>query len=146
MADWIDYRDFYHDEEYLLGVGERFRQTGEIEPADFYMILVWKANRAKNYHRNRLKDKAGNFQAAVSAIASQLFSTTDDKKRLEILLEKWGFALPSASAILTILYPANFTVYDYRVCKEVGRPCKSWLGWDEYEQFRNCLLYTSRCV
>src|ERR1019366_230493 len=121
MADWIDYRDFYHDEEYLLGVGERFRQTGEIEPADFYMILVWKANRAKNYHRNRLKDKAGTFQAAVSTIASQLFSSTNEKQQLEILLEKWGFALPTASAILTILYPTHFTIYDYRVCKEVGR-------------------------
>jgi hypothetical protein len=141
MADETDYRDFYDDEKYLLeAVGERFRQTGKIEPADFYMILVWKANRAKNYHRDRLKDMAGSFRAAVENIASQLSSSSEDKQRLQILLEKWGFALPTASAILTILYPKDFTVYDGRVCKEVGRAYKNWLGWDEYEEFKKAVI------
>ena|SRR2546425_10517940 len=137
MAAEKNYLDYYDDETYLLRVGERFRQTGKIEPADFYMILVWKANRAKNYHRDRLKDIAGgSFETAVSTIASELFSATEEKLRLEILLGKWKFALPTASAILTILYPKDFTIYDYRVCKEVGRPYRSWLGWDEYVQFK----------
>jgi hypothetical protein len=140
MADETDYRKYYDDEAYLMAAGDHFRQTGKIDAADFYMLLMWKANRAKNYHRDRLKDKAGSFQAAVSSIASELHSSTGQKEKLEILLGKWGFALPTASAILTILYPDDFTVYDYRVCREVGRPYKNWLGWDEYDQFKKAVI------
>jgi len=41
----------------------------------------------------------------------------DKKEKLTYLLEDWEFRLPMASAILAILYPNNFTVYDIRVCK-----------------------------
>jgi hypothetical protein len=136
-----NYLDYYNSENYLLRVGDSFRQTVKIEPADFYMILVWKANRAKNYHRDRLKDITGsNFETAVSTIALELSSATGKKQRLEVLLEKWKFALPTASAILTILYPDDFTVYDYRVCREVGRTYRNWLGWTEYEQFEESVI------
>jgi hypothetical protein len=36
------------------------------------------------------------------------------------LLQAWGFSLPMASAILTVLWPEEFTVYDVRVCDELG--------------------------
>jgi hypothetical protein len=141
MMDITDYLKFYDAEDYLLEVGKTFRDNAKIEPADFYMILVWKANRAKNYHRDRLKDIAGgSFKIAVSTIASELSSATREKQRLEILLGKWKFALPTATAILTILYPDHFTVYDYRVCKEVGVTYRPWLGWDEYEQFKRAVI------
>ena len=35
-------------------------------------------------------------------------------------MTKWAFRLPTASAILTVLYPDVFTVYDRRVCKVLG--------------------------
>jgi hypothetical protein len=35
--------------------------------------------------------------------------------RMRVLIEKWKFALPMAAAILTILYPEEFTIYDVRV-------------------------------
>lgn len=141
MDDQQNYLDYYDNETYLLRVGDGFRRTGKIEPADFYMILVWKANRAKNYHRDRLKDIAGsNFATAVSTMAFDLFCATEKKQRLEVLLEKWKFALPTASAILTILYPDDFTVYDYRVCREIGRAYRNWLGWIEYEQFEESVI------
>jgi hypothetical protein len=36
------------------------------------------------------------------------------------MIEEWGFRLPMASAILTVLYPKDFTVYDNRVCDALG--------------------------
>ncbi len=47
-----------------------------------------------------------------------------------------------ASAILTVLYPEDFTVYDVRVCDSVGSfhstGNRTDFGklWDEYVQFR----------
>ena len=37
-----------------------------------------------------------------------------------MLIEKWQLRLPMASAILTVLYPEDFTVYDVRVCNTLG--------------------------
>jgi hypothetical protein len=37
------------------------------------------------------------------------------------LADEWGFRLPTTSAVLTVLYPDDFTVYDDRVCKQLGK-------------------------
>jgi len=146
MTDETDYLKFYDDERYLLDVGRRFRASGNIQAADFYMLLMWKANRAKNIHRDRLKRMGdGSFEAAVARIASGLHASTERKQRLSILMEKWKFALPTATAILTILYPDDFTVYDYRVCAEVKQRYTPWLSfsdklWDKYEQFQAAVI------
>ena len=42
------------------------------------------------------------------------------RKVLSVLIEGWGFRLPMASAILTVIYPEDFTVYDVRVCDVLG--------------------------
>jgi hypothetical protein len=115
--DGIDYRKFYdaNIESYLLTeVRGRFENSGKITPLDFYLILHWKAPRVKNVHKERLKRRAnGNFACAVDQIAEALHGTSDPKGRLAILMEneKWGFRLPTATAVLTILFPQEFTVY-----------------------------------
>ena len=54
---------------------------------------------------------------------------------------KWGFLLPTASAILTVLYPDTFTVYDTRVCQVLGDFGRlinmTWSVelWREYQRF-----------
>jgi hypothetical protein len=145
MEAEIDYLKFYDDEWYLLNeVGPSFRRTGELDVVDFYMMLVWKSNRAKNYHVKRLKKIAdGTLENAVSQIAKGLWTYTDRKQRLRLLMDKWWFSLPTASAILTLLFPDEFTVYDYRVRMEVG--LKSDLSqrvfsdamWAEYEDYQS---------
>jgi hypothetical protein len=142
-----DYRKFYDEERYLLHeVGPHFRATGTIEPADFYMILIWKAERAKNKHKERLKKKAhGSFEAAVSKVASSLHQTPEQPKRLQILMTEWEFYIPTATAILTILYPEEFTVYDVRVCGQVDCDYKPWRKyspqlWEDYERFREAVI------
>jgi hypothetical protein len=35
-------------------------------------------------------------------------------------MRDWGFRLPTATAILTVLFPRQFTVYDMRVCESLG--------------------------
>ena len=138
------YLKFYDDEAYLLDVvGPRFLQTGELTAPDFYMLLVWKANRAKNFHRARLKSlvPSGVFQDAVAAIAEELYAAEHPEDRLRLLMTRWGFYLPTASAILTLLWPEEFTVYDYRVCELLGwgqhlaqRDYSDAL-WTDYQKF-----------
>jgi hypothetical protein len=139
----VDYVKIYNLERYLIeNVGTRFRETGAIEPVDFLMILIWKSNRAKTKIRDRLKrnPKAnGSFDTAVVEIPKTLFAETNKKERLAILMRDWGLRLPMASAVLTILYPEEFTVYDRRVCGMLGLKCKdlsfSDQCWKEYEDY-----------
>lgn len=139
----LDYRKYYFDEDYLLGeVSNNFKTSGLIEPADFLTILIWKANRAKGYHLKRLAARAGTFEKAVRTISLALRDASGSKERLQALMsESWGFYLATATAILTILYPDEFTVYDYRVAEELKfgqelatRDFSDEL-WNKYEQF-----------
>jgi hypothetical protein len=60
---------------------------------------------------------------------------------MRALLTKWGFRLPTASAILAVLYPDKFTVYDIRVCDVLGDfralGDRTWSAetWREYQRF-----------
>ena len=139
----VDYRKYSDLERYLFGeVGPRIAETGEISPADFYVIIIWKANRAKTRVRDRLNKRAGGFAGAVKAMAASLHASTGPKQRLEVVMREWGFRLPIASAILTVLYPDDFTVYDRRVCGQAwglppvldGRAFSDQL-WDDYQRF-----------
>jgi hypothetical protein len=139
----MDYAKFHNLEGYLLEeVGPRFRSSGAIDPIDMFMIFVWKANRAKTKVREGLKNRSnGSFSNAVIKIAKALSAAKDQKERLGILMRDWGLRLPMASAILTILYPEDFTVYDVRVCNALQIPCKDYLRfsdkcWKEYEAYK----------
>jgi hypothetical protein len=139
----IAYRKFSDLEHYLFDeVGPRFQNSGDIEPVDLFMIFVWKANRAKTRVRDQLKTRAnGSFASAAAQIASALFATKDREQRLKILMQDWGLRLPMASAVLTVLYPDEFTVYDRRVCGALGFPYKDWSRfsescWMEYESYK----------
>ena len=66
-----------------------------------------------------------------------------------MLLTNWGFLLPTASAILTVLYPDIFTVYDSRVCDTLrdfhnlgGRKWSS-KTWGEYQRFISAVRHAA---
>jgi hypothetical protein len=133
---------YYWLETYLFDeVGPRFAKTGNLDAADFYMIVIWKANRAKRRIRNRLNGHTGGFKTAVKKIGKALAGSRDPMRRLEILMTDWEFRLPMATAILTVLYPTEFSVYDMRVCEQLnefnelsGRKFSPQL-WEGYQRF-----------
>jgi hypothetical protein len=117
----MDYRKIYDLETYLnFDVKTKFMDTGIIESLDFYLILIWKSPRAKTRARDRLKSIAGSFSKAVGQIGHALHGARDPKERLQILMITWKFRLPTATAILTMLYPTDFTVYDVRVVEQLN--------------------------
>jgi hypothetical protein len=119
----MNYLKYYDLEKYLFGpVRERFNQEGVIDPVDFYMILMWKYNRSKNYGKDRLSGAAGDFSKAVKKIADTLYHTHAPEDKFKILLdEPWKFSVALGSAILTVLYPLEFTVCDTRVCNQLHK-------------------------
>ena len=57
-----------------------------------------------------------NLEQAVKALTAKIYIAKNNKSKLEVLI-KYKFLLPMSSAILAVLYPKDFTVYDVRVCE-----------------------------
>jgi hypothetical protein len=121
----VDYHQYYDLEPYLFNtVRPRFAEQGYLDAFDFFCIVIWKANRAKSKIAKKLLDLSqhkDNLDAAVRELTTDLAEQSTAKERLRCLWEKWQFYLPMASAILTVLYPDEFTIYDWRVCEELSK-------------------------
>lgn len=142
----MDYLKLYDLERYLFDdVRAAFERNKKLTAFDFFCIVIWKANRAKSKVARKLVAKSENLSNDLNGIVEGLISAVanaaDDKARMKILIEQWELRLPMASAILTVLYPENFTVYDERVCNELGKRHglknkkkidRLWEGYQEY--------------
>lgn len=114
----------YYDLEYRLfpQIRDKYLVDGTISSIDFYSILIWKAERAKTKHFRRLKNDYGysSFDHAVSDMMLRIFRENESGGKLKILMDDFGFKIPTGSAILSVLYPDTYAVYDRRVREEVG--------------------------
>src|SRR5258708_5885958 len=120
----LDYRRYYDLEAYLFeDVAKRYAEHGSIGAFDFFSIIIWKANRAKSVTAKRLQKwslPGESLDALCHRLTAELYRAPDDEARFMVLVDKpWTFPLPTASAILAVLYPEVFTVYDYRVCEQL---------------------------
>ena len=149
-----NYVKYHRLEQYLLDeVNPHFREQGYLEPEDFFCIVIWKANRAKSLIAARLLkigDQRLNLAQAVKALTEKIAQAQKSEERMRVLFEGWGFHLPMASAILTILYPEDFTVYDVRVATTLDRDGGTKFRrlsnviafenmWAGYEQFKEAV-------
>jgi hypothetical protein len=143
--------DYYNPELSLFPeIARRFAETKQLDPEALYLILDWKASRARTTHLDRLKKAKGaegSFEVATRKIAAALAAAVGPKERMGALMSKpWEFRLATASAILAVLYSDDFTIYDARVCKvlrdeergdfdALGNRAWSDGLWDDYQRF-----------
>ena len=141
----IEFLKFYDLENYILTeVKSNFLKNKSLDSFDFFCIIIWKANRAKSKIAKRLLNYGPNLNQAVHDLTSKIYELKNDKDKLKILLEEYKFRLPMASAILSLLYPGNFTIYDVRVCDTLEK--YKGLGnlkfeklWEEYCEYIDCV-------
>lgn len=139
-----EYLNYYHLENYLFSdVSKRFRDDGYLTAFDFFCIVIWKANRAKSKVAKNLLKHEQDLDSAVKVLTSAIHREKEPKRRLQIIMDKnkWRFRLPMASAVLTVLYPEEFTIYDVRVCetlsafKDLQNKTRFEDIWAGYEEF-----------
>ncbi len=128
-------------------VRRRFAEDGSLGAFDFFSIVIWKANRAKSYVARRLlerdPERRSELEPIVRDLTRSLSNANSDQARMRILKEVWRFGLPMARAVLSILWPDDFTVYDVRVCEQLEgfqnlggltRFDAVWAGYSEYRR------------
>ncbi len=137
-----DFRQYYYRESYLFDiVRPRFLKQGYLDAFDFFCIVIWKAERAKSRIARKLTNVNEDLDTAVKVVTWGLSQQVTNKERLRVLWNG-GFNLPMASAILTVLYPDDFTVYDQRVCGQLGeyhhlKDSRDFETlWDGYQKFK----------
>jgi hypothetical protein len=151
-----DYLAYYNSEHYLFDVVRpRFHATGGLDAFDLFSIIIWKANRAKSKIARRLIRKAGDVETAARAFTNALHIAPTAEQRLAVAIGDWGFLLPMASAILCVLWPDDFTVYDVRVCDElndfhslggISRLDRLWAGYQQYAKAVDAAVPGSLCL
>lgn len=144
-----DFLRYYDLEAYLfVNVATRFKEHGKLDAFDLFSIIIWKAERAKSKLARRLIAKVGNLELAAEQFTTALFQAAGPLRRLIVARDEWGFYLPMASAILSVLWPLDFTVFDYRACEQVvslggmdfsridniGSTVKLWPKYEEYRE------------
>ena len=140
-----DYLRYYHLETYLFeDVRAHFFRDRKLNAFDLFSIIIWKANRAKSLLARRLVRKCGSLEAAAEQFTTELFDAPTAEARLLVAMGGWGFYLPMATAILSVLWPDEFTVYDVRVCNELGKfhslgNVKADRVWDGYCEYRDAV-------
>jgi hypothetical protein len=143
----VNYIEFYDDENLLFEkVGPEFLRGVDPSVMHFETLLGWKSERPGDAHWMRLmKICAGTTEDAVAAICTDIRSAADDKARLEVLIRKWLFYLPTAATILTVFYPGVFTMYDKRTRNQTGT--KDWSQrtftpalWEHYREFKDKIV------
>jgi hypothetical protein len=143
----MDYLKLYDLEKYLFDVVRvNFERERRLSAFDFFCIIIWKASRAKSMIAKKLLERDGNrrrdLDAIVGDMTKSLAESESEKEKMRILIEKWGIRLPIASAILSVLWPDQFTIYDDKVCEQLGGDYKTvkdkarfedvWNGYNRY--------------
>ncbi len=116
----VDYLKYYFLEDFLFKrVRNNFRERGYLIPEEFFCIVIWKSNRAKTAIKRKLL-KFGRLDKTVRELTGDIFNAKGKEQKLEVFLKSWRFSLPMATAILTVLYPKEFTIYDVRARGQIG--------------------------
>ncbi len=121
----MDYLAYCDIERYLFGtVRRRFHHQHFLDAFDLFSIVVWKSNRSKPYFARRLIEHSNihELKDAAQELTNGIYHQPGPKERMLYLLgSDWGFLLPTGSAILAVLYPEEFTMYDERVCEQLEK-------------------------
>lgn len=117
------YDKYYDLERYLFDeVGPSFRDKHFLSIEQFFLIVAWKNPKFGIRRISQLRE-----ENAVREITEKIFSAGSPHERLAVLLKeesgqrRHGIKLATASAVLTVLYPEEYTVYDIRVRKQLRK-------------------------
>ncbi len=92
-------------------IGPKAKKRGYLTFKEFYDICMWKSARPK-------KKYLKNQKRTVEDVTKKALSEKDERSRIQILTELHGIEIPTASTILTVIFPESYAVIDIR-CVEM---------------------------
>ncbi len=137
-----DYLKYYWLENYLFGeVSGNFQKDGYLSDEDFFAIVIWKRNASKT----KIKMGIKNSGKTIKEITFEISRTVNIEQKLEILTSISGIGISIASAILTVLYPTQFTIADYRAGNSLRNKFDGENIPSKISDSKNYFLYLEVC-
>lgn len=106
---------YWLEREFFPEIHEFFHKEHYLTPEQFFSIIFWKSIRPRKKIKNGLLKTGDSLTEAVRKLTKEIFDADTREEKLEVVFKRRGFKLAMASALLAVLYPDDFTVYDYRV-------------------------------
>ena len=133
----MDYlRCYWLEKDFFPEIYKYFHEEKTLTSEQFFSIIAWKSIRPRKRIKQGLLATSKSLNDAVKDLAVEIYSAKEKEQKLEIVLKRPGFQLAMASAILTVLYPDIFTVYDIRVRGQLRDP-------ENYERIYPDITYTA---
>ncbi len=129
----MNYEKFYDLEGYIFNdIASNFQDRKYLTAEEFFCIVIWKANRAKSKVAKKF-DPNTSLDTAIRKLTSSIYHKSTNKAKLSVLMNDYEFRLPISSAILSVLYQNEFSIYDIRVCDML----KEQFHTDYYHKLKN---------
>lgn len=113
LEDIKKYIALYDIESYIFNIiGPSVKKRGYFTFEEFYKICIWKSPRPKKKYIKNI--------SAIGEVSRKAFSETNERSRISVLLKLEGVGLPTASALLTSVFPEKYAIIDIR-CLEIVR-------------------------
>lgn len=125
---------------------ELSKRDRKLTKRDVLLILKWKLGRLKDNAAKVIEDN--NFERINEAIAVAQSSEDEQKlKALKMLMDIPGIKLATATAILTVCHPKEFTIIDRRVLEQLGYSgrLQETSAWTPEEYLRTYLPQVKEC-
>ena len=128
-------------EEYLFNdIHKNFQKRGWLTPEEFLAIVIWKRSTSKTNITKSIKPSG----KSVEDITRNVAKAESRETKILILTSIKFIGIAIASAILTVLYPNEFTIIDVRARNSLKRMSIPVLGNPE-ENVQDYLDYVDLC-
>jgi thermostable 8-oxoguanine DNA glycosylase len=120
----------------LIKFCKNARKRGYLTKEEFIKICKWKSPRP-------IKHFMKNSEEIIKETTRKAFSTSYEKRKIEILDELKGVNIRMASAILTIIYPEMYGVLDFRAwntLENVGEVKKRKISYNVKDWYRYLMI------
>lgn len=116
------------DDARYLAAGATARARGHYTRAEFIEVCAWKTARSR-------PKVASNTEATVVDATRRALAATDERTRIQALLELAGVGVPTASTLLYFAFPDDYPILDVRALASLGvrprsqYPVSFWLQY-----------------
>lgn len=101
------------DDGEFLEIGRRVRERGRYTREELIAVCEWKTSRSRRW-------VARNTDEDVKFVTGEALGSDDERTRMSTLRWLWGVDVPSASAILSFVFPEQYPILDVRALESLG--------------------------
>lgn len=104
-------REYELEKQLFNEISNNFKENKTLSDEEFFKIIIWKSNRTKGKILAGIKKSKKN----IKELMKNVHNAKTLAEKVETLTKIKGIGLPIASAVLSVCYPKEFTILDYRV-------------------------------